>query len=212
MTASTQVAHGKFWDRIADRYAAKPVANEAAYQEKLRVTREYLRPDMELLELGCGTGSTALVHAPHVRHIRAVDISARMIEIAQRKAEAQNIQNVTFERQSIDSLGVSEPTYDAVLGLSILHLLPDRDQAIAAVYRMLQPGGIFVTSTACLGSMRYVFFRALLPIGRLLGLVPLVRFFSASQLVTSLKDAGFEIDHQWQPAPHTAFIVATKPA
>ena len=44
----------RFWDRIAARYARKPVADEAAYQKKLAVTREYLRPDMEVLEFGCG--------------------------------------------------------------------------------------------------------------------------------------------------------------
>jgi cyclopropane fatty-acyl-phospholipid synthase-like methyltransferase len=56
----------KFWDRIAERYSKQPVADEAAYQKKLQVTREYFRPDMEVLEFGCGTGSTAIAHAPYV--------------------------------------------------------------------------------------------------------------------------------------------------
>jgi cyclopropane fatty-acyl-phospholipid synthase-like methyltransferase len=43
---------------------------------------------MELLEFGCGTGGTAIIHAPHVKHIRAIDISPRMIEIAKSRAEA----------------------------------------------------------------------------------------------------------------------------
>jgi cyclopropane fatty-acyl-phospholipid synthase-like methyltransferase len=30
-----------------------------------------MRPDMEVLEFGCGTESTALEHAPHVAHIEA---------------------------------------------------------------------------------------------------------------------------------------------
>ena len=51
----------RFWDRIAERYSKSPVADEAAYQKKLQVTREYFRPDMEVLEIGCGTGSTAIV-------------------------------------------------------------------------------------------------------------------------------------------------------
>ena len=61
----------KFWDRHAERYAKSPVADEASYQKKLQVTREYLRPDMEILEFGCGTGSTAITHAPYVKHIRS---------------------------------------------------------------------------------------------------------------------------------------------
>lgn len=58
----------KFWDKIATRYSKKPVADEAAYQKKLQITQEYFRPDMEVLEIGCGTGSTAITHAPHVKH------------------------------------------------------------------------------------------------------------------------------------------------
>jgi Cyclopropane fatty acid synthase and related methyltransferases len=68
-----------FWNNIADRYAADPIADEAAYQAKLAETRRHFRPDMELFEFGCGTGSTALVHAPYVRHIHAVDFSQRML-------------------------------------------------------------------------------------------------------------------------------------
>ena len=68
-----------FWNRIARRYARQPVADQAAYEHKLAVTQGYLRPEMELVEIGCGTGSTALVHAPRVRHITAFDGSSAMI-------------------------------------------------------------------------------------------------------------------------------------
>ena len=61
----------KFWDRIAARYSKKPVADEAAYQKKLQITRKYLRPDSRVLEFGCGTGSTAIAHAAHVKHVLA---------------------------------------------------------------------------------------------------------------------------------------------
>jgi cyclopropane fatty-acyl-phospholipid synthase-like methyltransferase len=52
------VRPSKFWDRMAERYAKRPVANEDAYRKKLEVTRSYLEPDMQVLEFGCGTGST----------------------------------------------------------------------------------------------------------------------------------------------------------
>jgi 2-polyprenyl-3-methyl-5-hydroxy-6-metoxy-1,4-benzoquinol methylase len=68
-----------------------------------------------------------LLHAPYVHHIRAIDFSAKMIEIAQGKAAAQNIQNVTFEQASIDRPErPGRQTYDAVLGLNVLHLLANR--------------------------------------------------------------------------------------
>jgi cyclopropane fatty-acyl-phospholipid synthase-like methyltransferase len=72
----------RFWDRIADRYARKPVPDEAVYQKKLQLTRAHLRPDMHVLEFGCGSGITALSHAPYVASIHGIDSSARMVEIA----------------------------------------------------------------------------------------------------------------------------------
>ncbi len=147
-----------FWDKIAKRYSKQPIADEAAYRKKLRVTREYFQPDMEVLEFGCGTGSTAIAHSPYVKHIQAIDISSKMIEIAQRKADAENVENVTFRRSAIDQFSVPDRTLDAVLGLSILHLLENREEVIARVYKMLKPGGIFVTNTACLGdTMKYLY-------------------------------------------------------
>lgn len=200
----------KFWDRMAQRYSKRPIADEAAYQRKLQVTRDYLRPDMEVLEFGCGTGSTAITHASYVKHIKAIDISSNMIEIARDKADAKKVDNVTFERSAIDELSVVDQSLDAVLGLNVLHLLEDKDAVISKVHRMLKPGGIFVTSTACLGdSMK--FFRVIAPIGKFLGLMPLVKVFSSRELQDSLTGAGFEIAYQWQPGKYKAvFIVAKK--
>ncbi len=200
----------RFWDRVAERYARRPVADEAAYQRKLEVTRGYLRPEMEVLEFGCGTGSTALVHAPQVKRILAIDISARMIEIARDKAAAAGVENVVFEQAAIDGFSAPEGRFDAVLGLSVLHLLDDKAAVIAKVHRMLKPGGIFVSSTACLGdTMKW--FKLVGPLGAALGLIPKVAVFTVEELVDSLTAAGFEIDHRWQPGKGKAvFIVAKK--
>ena len=201
----------RFWDRIADRYAKKPVADEAAYQEKLKVTRRYLRPDMNVLEFGCGTGSTALVHAPHVRHIHATDISSKMLEIGRSKADAAGISNVSFRQSGIEEFDAPDGTYDVVLGMSILHLLKDPDAAVAKVHRFLKPGGVFVSSTACIGDMSGIF-KLILPVGHAIRLTPFVKIFTAEQLKESLQRAGFSIDHEWRPGKGKAvFIVARKP-
>ncbi len=208
----------QFWDKIAQKYAKQPITDEAAYQKKLQVTRDYFQPSMNVLEFGCGTGSTALAHAPYVQQIRAIDFSSNMIAIAQAKAAAQNIQNVTFEQASIDKLKVPDGTYDAVLGLNVLHLLNNKEAAIAKVYDMLQPGGCFITSTVCLGDTM-AWFKLIAPVGKALGLFPLVKVFTVKDLETSLTDAGFEIDYQWQAGDYQSpignakilFIVAKKP-
>lgn len=203
----------RFWDRMAVSYAKKPVTDKAIYEKKLEITRHYLRPDMELLEIGCGTGSTAIKHAQYVKHIHATDISPKMLGIARNKAEGQGIDNISFEEARISELDMPEASYDMVMAHSILHLLDHRDPVIRRVYRTLRPGALFVSSTACLNDvMKYWLLKPVLPVGRWLGLLPLVRFFSRADLRRSIENTGFGIEHDWRPGPDKAvFIVARKP-
>jgi len=200
----------RFWDRIAERYSNKPVPDEAVYQEKLASTRRYLTPESRVVEIGCGTGSTAIAHAPHVRHIRAVDISGEMIKIAQRKASDAGIANVDFEQGSVEDLVAPDESVDVVLALSLLHLVEDPDAVIGQVRRMLKPGGVFVSGTVCIGdSMK--FFRYVGPIGRMLGVMPYVNVFTKQALLDSFDRHRFSIDHDWQPGKRTGvFVVARK--
>ncbi len=199
-----------FWNKLADKYSRRPVADEAAYQKKLEVTRKYFQPDMEVLEIGCGTGSAAIAHAPFTGHIRATDLSTRMVEIAKDKAKAAGIDNVTFETLSVDALDVPDASIDAVMAHNILHLLEDKERAIADIHNMLKPGGVFVTSTACIVDMMLAL-RLIIPVGRLLRLFPLVKVFSVAELKGSLENAGFEIDYEWQPKKSAAaFIICRK--
>ena len=206
----TQAA--KFWDRIALKYSRDPIPDENAYQKKLAITREYLNPNMNLLEVGCGTGSTALVHAPYVKHLLATDISAKMLEIAKTKLKSTSIENLDFKQSSIEDLTLTEQSFDGVLGLSVLHLLHDYETAITKIYQSLKPGGIFVSNTACLGDHMWIF-KWIGPIGRRLGLLPIIHVFTVAQLKNALLQAGFQIDYEWQPKKNKAvFIVAKKPS
>ena len=49
----------KFWNRMADGYSKSKISDEESYQKKLKISQSYFKPDMEVLEFGCGTGSTA---------------------------------------------------------------------------------------------------------------------------------------------------------
>ncbi|MBN9334364.1 class I SAM-dependent methyltransferase [Devosia sp.] len=200
-----------FWNRMANRYAAAPIADENAYQTKLAATRRLLRPDMELFEFGCGTGSTALIHAAGVRHIRAIDFSERMIEIARSKAEKAGVTNIGFEVGAIESVDLAPESLDMVLGMSILHLLKDKQAAIARVFAALKPGGYFVTSTACLTEMMPAI-RYIAPLGSFLGLLPHLDVMSQSQLRGAMEAAGFVVEHEWLPQKKAAlFMIARKP-
>ncbi len=200
----------KFWDKVADRYSRSPIKDEGTYQKKLDVSRRYFTQDSEVLELGCGTGGTAVLHAPHVKHYRATDISERMIAIAEGKKAAERIENVTFEQASLEDIEVADESLDAVLALSLLHLVGDKEAAIRKVHDMLKPGGVFITSTACLGD-HMKWFKLIAPIGRLLGVFPMVRVFTRQELLSNMASAGFYIDYDWRPGKSAAvFIVAKK--
>lgn len=202
----------KFWDRMADKYAAQPVADEVSYRRKLEVTQSYFTPESEVLEFGCGTGSTAIVHAPHVRHITAIDVSKRMIEIARVKADAEGVTNVSFQQADITDTSLPTAHYDVVLGLSILHLLKDPDAVIARVYEVLKPGGLFVSSTACLGA-NMKFIKYLAPLGQAVGLLPTLNVMTPDELTGKVTMAGFEIVHRWEPGKGKAvFLIGRKPA
>ena len=204
-------AESRFWDRTAQTYAQQPIADEAAYETKLRVTRTYLTPQSEVLELGCGTGSTALLHAPFVRHIRAIDFSARMIGIAREKAEREGVVNVDFEQADITTLVFPADGHDAVLALSILHLLKDPDALIRKAFDTLKPGGVLVTSTTCAADT-IPFLRPIAPIGHALGLLPQLNFLTADGVAAKISGAGFEIVHRWLPGKGKAvFIIGKKP-
>jgi ubiquinone/menaquinone biosynthesis C-methylase UbiE len=201
----------RFWDKRAGKYSQRPVADQESYEKKLEITRAYLRPDSKVLETGCGTGSTALAHAPYVRHILATDISPEMIGIARDKAEAGQIENVTFETRAVDDHEIAESRYDVIMAHNLLHLLENKEAAISAAYRGLKPGGVFVTSTACIGDMSW-WFRIIAPVGYFLRLIPLVKVFTQAQLEQRLIEAGFVIEHEWLPKKNAAvFIVAGKP-
>ncbi len=198
-----------FWDFIAKKYARDPIIDQQAYQRKLELTRRYMHPNMRVLELGCGTGTIAIAHAPFVKQIDAIDVSSNMLVIAKEKSIASNINNITFTQAKMEDMQIDPETYDMVMAHSILHLLDDKDAAIAHIFKMLKPEGIFVSSTACIDNHWALKF--FLPIGTALGLLPLVRFFSPEELLSSISDAKFAILQQWQPEKNKAmFIIAKK--
>lgn len=198
-----------FWDKTAPRYAKSAIRDEEAYQKKLAITQGYFQPDWSVLEFGCGTGSTAIVHAPYVKQIVATDLSEKMLDIAEQKTRDAGIENIRYQQGTLDSLELDAGSFDAVLGLNILHLLDDVDAAIARVRDLLKPEGVFISSTALVGEMR-VFWRWLIPLMQFFGLAPYVNSFGKQELLSKLNDAGFGVDQEWQPGKESIFIVAKK--
>ncbi|HIC81752.1 MAG TPA: class I SAM-dependent methyltransferase [Kiloniellaceae bacterium] len=200
-----------FWDRVAARYARSPIKDIGAYRQTLERTKAHLNPGDRVLEVGCGTGSTALLLAPDVTEITASDISARMIEIAKAKAEDEGVANVAFIHGAAAGKATGSAPFDAVLAFNLLHLLDDLPAAIGRVRDQLKPGGLFISKTSCLAEQS-----RLLPVlifaMRLVGQAPYVRFLRLRELEDLIRGEGFEIvetDNHPSARPRR-FIVARK--
>lgn len=200
-----------FWDKIAPKYAAAKISDMGGYRATLATTLAHLAPTDRVLELGCGTGSTALELAGHVAHVTAMDISPAMIEIARTKIAAAGVDNITLLTGAAGNPGgVQEAPFDVVLALNLLHLLPDQPAALARIHDSLKPGGLFISKTACLGEKWFM--KPLVSVMALLGKAPYVTHQRVNALRDVILGAGFEpVAELVQPGtPPRLYLVARR--
>lgn len=195
MTTLTKEA--AFWTKIARKYAADPIRDMDGYLHTLERTKSYLKPDDQVLEVGCGTGSTALELAPLVGHITGTDLAAGMIEIAEEKRCAAGRDNVTFQVQDVTGDQVNGAGYDVVMAHNLLHLVPDLGVAIARIAGEVKKGGLFISKTPCAparGRFVYGILRYLaIPLMQVVGKAPAVSFSTEAGLEDVITSAGFEV-------------------
>lgn len=215
-TDPATVRKARFWDRIARKYAADPIADMAGYEASLKRTRELLSNEHEVLEMGCGTGTTALRLAPFTGHLLATDISAEMIAIANEKLASQPTPQLSFALADADGPMFGSATYDRVLAFNMLHLVSDLDQTLAMAAQALRPDGLLISKTACITEMNPLIPRLALPLMRAIGKAPLhVRCLSEAELRAALTRQGLQVvsveRHGTQKKDFRVFIVARKP-
>lgn len=206
----------KFWDSAAEKYAKSPISDMDAYEYTLGRTRSYLRKDDHVLEVGCGTGSTALLLADSVAHITASDLSGNMIAIARNKAQQQGVENVDFVASDMFGPAIGKETYDVVMALNLIHLLEDTPAVMKRFGTLVKPGGYFISKTVCKPGRGLPFkFRMMLwalPLMQMFGMAPFVKFMEISELERHITEAGFKIMETGNHpvAPPSRYVVAQK--
>lgn len=203
------MANASFWDKAAEKYARDPISNMAAYEETREKMRAFLQPDHLVLELGCGTGSTALELADRAGRYVATDLSREMIRIAKTKQAEGTPPQLSFEAREAGDL--PEGPFDVVIALNLLHLLEDLEDVIRRVHDMLPSGGLFLSKTTLLAEGPW-YIRAAIPVMRAIGKAPFVRNLSEREMKGILTDAGFALEEtlvQKDMAPRL-FVVARK--
>ncbi|MBT8460245.1 MAG: class I SAM-dependent methyltransferase [Boseongicola sp.] len=189
----------RFWNKIARGYAKRPISNVPAYEQTLDHVRKHLRPDHRAIEVGCGTGSTAIQLAPAVAHYTGTDFSSEMVKIAQEKIDKASVQGLNFLVAGEALEGIADESLDVVLGFNLYHLVRDLEAALAAAHRVLKPGGLFITKTPCVAGMWYL--RPVIKVMQLVGKAPYLNFLTPGSYDAAITSAGFDIEE-------TAFYAA----
>jgi ubiquinone/menaquinone biosynthesis C-methylase UbiE len=206
----------RFWDRIAVKYAADPIADMAGYENTLRRVQGLLSADRDVLEIGCGTGTTALRLAPFTRRLLATDVSARMIDIARERLAAAPVPQLSFAVADADTPVAGSSEYDAMLAFNVLHLVTDLDRALEQAIRALRPGGLLISKTACLSELNPLIRYLALPVMQAVDKAPHVLCFDAAALQSAIARQGMDIvsveRHGTRGKDFRVFIVARKPA
>jgi ubiquinone/menaquinone biosynthesis C-methylase UbiE len=173
-----------------------------------------LEPEARVLELGCGTGTTALRLAGDVRLYLATDISAEMIAIAEEKHAIAPVTALSFRIATAEALAPEAGQFDAVLGFSYLHLVRDMPGTLRQIHALLAPGGVFISKTPCVGEMNSLIWMVMLPAMRAIGKAPHASVFRAEELERQIAAAGFEIvtveDHATKGNVRRPYIVGRR--
>lgn len=203
-----------FWDRTSRRYARGAIADPAGYERTLERTRALLAPDARVLELGCGTGTTALRIAGHVRAYVATDISSGMIEIANERLAAAPVPALVFRTATAEALMPQAARFDVVLGFNYLHLVRDLPGTLRCIHALLAAQGLFISKTPCVRDMNPLIRLALLPAMRAIGKAPHAGVFGAEDLRRQMHAAGFDVlameSHATKGKDERPYIVARK--
>ena len=100
-------------------------------------------PGCRVLEAGCGVGAQTIplaTRSPESTFI-SVDTSAVNIAEAQVRVTAAGISNVTFQKADIYNLPFGDESFDHIFVCFVLEHLPDPEQALTSLSRVLRKGG-----------------------------------------------------------------------
>lgn len=201
----------RFWDRQASQFDRQAENGDATNDKAVAHTMKHLTGSDLVLDYACGTGLATLQMADSVQAIQAIDFSAEMIAIAQSNAAERSITNVDFTQAMIDDEALTEGGYDVVLAFNVLHLLEDAPQVVQRINALLKPGGLFISTTPCLGEDRKIFGVVLSILGKI-GLVPSIKIFSIAELEAVIGGGDFQLleTEQLSAAPSNYYVVAQK--
>ena len=132
-----------FWDKNAGRYDRFMRKDTAAYEQLYELLRPVVR-QKTVLELATGTGLIAKHIVRYADHIEATDASQEMIEQAKQGVKSAKLY---FSVQDMFHLPYADQSFDVVIVVNALHIVPEPEKALSEIRRVLKDDGVLVAPT-----------------------------------------------------------------
>ncbi len=187
----------KFWDSSASNYDKTEERFEYIHSKSRKNVRKHLKGSDVVLDYGCGTGTTSCELASQVKEIHAIDISSKMIEIAKEKADASDVENVSFVQADIFDERYKAELFDAVLTFNVLHTVPNPKNVMQRIHELLKPDGLVISVTPCLRDKMSFLVSMQIHLLQILcktGIIPIaIRRVNSSEIDDLIENGNFQI-------------------
>ena len=137
------------YDAAADHFDDEPLSFWDLIGKRT-VSNLNLQAGAKVLDVGCGTGASALPAAQTVGKygfVVGIDLASRLLERARAKALAAGLDNVEFRRADMTALEYPNGSFDAVVSVFSIFFVPDMDGLVRELWRMVRPGGKLAVTT-----------------------------------------------------------------
>ncbi len=137
------------YNAAADHFDDAPLAFWDKYGRST-IERLRLKPGSFVLDVGCGSGASAIPAAKAVGsrgRVIGVDLAERLLALAQAKAEAQKLTNIEFRQADMTGLGYPDESFDAVVCVFAIFFVPDMVKQVRELWRMVRRGGQIAITT-----------------------------------------------------------------
>ena len=145
-----------------------------------------------MLDIGCGTGTQCGDLAGHVKQVTGIDISGKLLAIAEQRKAERKLDNIEFIKTSLNDERLKAEGFDIVMAFYVLHFFEDLDAVVKRVHALLKPGGLFISETACLGEKNKIAGNLVRFAGQL-GFLPKINLLTTRQLEQVMEQAGFNL-------------------
>ena len=112
-----------------------------------------VKPETQVVNLGCGTGQLSLPLAARGAQVLAVDVSPAMVRRMESEAARTGVTGLEGLAMPVEQLSVPEQSVDLIVSSYALHHLRDADKArlVSAAFRWLRPGGQLIIADMMFG-------------------------------------------------------------